>query len=620
MSGDKKKRSLIWKYFNDENDKAKCDLCGICISHRGGSTGNLLRHLKNKHCGIQLFEEEKEVRAQNRESGATITSQDDPPPTTVNVAKAGTSTAKQTKITHFSTRPLPVNKSKKIDEQLVRMIAKEYHPFSLVEDPEFVKYSSMLNPNYSLPSRKTLSNTLLPQYYEMEKRRVKEDLRHHSVKAVSVTVDGWTSLKNESFLAMTVHFINEDFELKSYLLDCFKYSDRHTSENLAAEMKRVLTEWELLEKVEVVISDNAANITKAIRLCGWNHIPCFAHSLNLMVQAGMDAIKDTQAKVKSIVEYFKRSSHAAERLRQMQKQMECPEVVLKQDVVTRWNSTYEMFSRVLQVKEPLVSTLALLNPQLLTLSEHDWKVLQGACDILRYFQDITVELSSEKTVTISKVIVLCNMLRRKFNKIKASLDLPEEVISMTNKIMEVFTKRCSNIEENKILAIPTLLDPRFKRQGFSDGNSFEKAKSAVLRLISITNEEISNPISVDTISADEAPEQGSSNDNSLWREFDEQVFQLIGRNDPTVAGIVEVDKFLHEPLLKRTENPLVWWKTREALYPRLSRVILKKFCVIATSVPCERIFSKGGQVVTERRNRLTAEKVSKLLFLNFNWK
>lgn len=40
--------------------------------------------------------------------------------------------------------------------------------------------------------------------------------------------------------------------------------------------------------------------------------------------------------------------------------------------------------------------------------------------------------------------------------------------------------------------------------------------------------------------------------------------------------------------------------------------------MIATSVPCERVFSRAGQVVTEKRSRLTTSKISQILFLNHN--
>jgi hypothetical protein len=41
-----------------------------------------------------------------------------------------------------------MSKSKMIDQQLVKMIVKEYHPFSMVEDEEFRNLIKILCPTY----------------------------------------------------------------------------------------------------------------------------------------------------------------------------------------------------------------------------------------------------------------------------------------------------------------------------------------------------------------------------------------------------------------------------------------------------------------------------------------
>jgi len=103
---------------------------------------------------------------------------------------------------------------------------------------------------------------------------------------VTLTTDGWTSITTDGYIAVTAHFINDAWEMKSCLLECCKYSERHTAENLKDELKRVVADWGLTGKVCAIVTDNAANVTSAVRLTGWRHLPCFAHTLNLIVQAG----------------------------------------------------------------------------------------------------------------------------------------------------------------------------------------------------------------------------------------------------------------------------------------------------------------------------------------------
>ena len=53
------------------------------------------------------------------------------------------------------------------------------------------------------------------------------------------------------------------------------------------------------------------NITSAFGMNPkWYHIPCLEHTLNLIAQSGLGEIKNVHKKVKTIVEYFKRSTKA----------------------------------------------------------------------------------------------------------------------------------------------------------------------------------------------------------------------------------------------------------------------------------------------------------------------
>jgi hypothetical protein len=61
-------------------------------------------------------------------------------------------------------------------------------------------------------------------------------------------------------------------ELKSSSLDCFKHDEKHTTVNLAQELKGVTGEWGIENKVVDVVSDNAANIVAAVRLTEWKHV------------------------------------------------------------------------------------------------------------------------------------------------------------------------------------------------------------------------------------------------------------------------------------------------------------------------------------------------------------
>ena len=69
-------------------------------------------------------------------------------------------------------------------------------------------------------------------------------------------------------------------------------------------------------------------------------------------------------------------------------------------------------------------------------------------------------------------------------------------------------------------------------------------------------------------------------------------------------------------LLPVEANPLVWWKKYAVNFPYLSQVARRYLAMPTTTVPVERLFSVAGQVVTAKRNRLSPETVTLLVFLH----
>ncbi|CAH1997203.1 unnamed protein product [Acanthoscelides obtectus] len=115
----------------------------------------------------------------------------------------------------------------------------------------------------------------------------------------------------------------------------------------------------------------------------------------------------------------------------------------------------------------------------------------------------------------------------------------------------------------------------------------------------------------------QSSEDDQSLNNLVWHEFDLST-STIEKSSPLATAIAEIRMYLEEPNISRTENPLLWWKSRKLLYPTLAPLAKKYLSMVATSVPSERVFLKAGQLITERRNRLKSKHVEKLMFLNYN--
>ncbi|CAH1955122.1 unnamed protein product [Acanthoscelides obtectus] len=193
----KRNHSALWGHFKDEGDKrAKCNYCSQSISIANGSNGNLNRHMKSKHPLLLLTEPEPQRQQAYCASNVTNTCEDSKTSERATVLKPSRA---QTEITHFVQRPPSSRKIEETDKQVIKMIDKGHHALRMVEEPQFRELIIMVShcPNYELPSRKKLSESLLSKIYNEYTEKIKIKLK--KAQAVCVTTDAWTSRNNELY-------------------------------------------------------------------------------------------------------------------------------------------------------------------------------------------------------------------------------------------------------------------------------------------------------------------------------------------------------------------------------------------------------------------------------------
>ena len=103
---------------------------------------------------------------------------------------------------------------------------------------------------------------------------------------------------------------------------------------------------------------------------------------------------------------------------------------------------------------------------------------------------------------------------------------------------------------------------------------------------------------------------------SFWTSFDNYI---EGRNRSSLDQNdvqLQLDNYFKETYLSRKKNPLIYWKKNAKQYFILAELVKKYVCIMASIVPVERVFSKAGELVSKKRNRLKDNKVKKILFLN----
>jgi hypothetical protein len=67
----------------------------------------------------------------------------------------------------------------------------------------------------------------------------------------------------------------------------------HTAKNIAEEIRIIYNTWKIKEKILSIVTDNASSMIKACEILKVRHAPCFAHTLNLVLEDALSH-KDIQ--------------------------------------------------------------------------------------------------------------------------------------------------------------------------------------------------------------------------------------------------------------------------------------------------------------------------------------
>lgn len=651
MNQSRNKRSFIWNFFEElpsDTTKVKCTLCGCVLSRSGkgksASNTSMNNHVRSKHPS-----EFSSVQKENSTSKQT----EEPIPST---SSSTTTYMQKTLKESFGglNNKWDINdpRAKEIHCSIAEMIAADEQPLSMVEDVGFTRLMAKLKPHYSLPSRKYFSDTILPDIFERCKLAIGSSLK--TMTNVSFTTDIWTnSYTNKSFLSLTAHWLNQEMEFQHAMLNVRYFPNSHTALEIKNMISGLLKDWNIADEiVHLIVRDGAANITKGCNDTGFKSATCIIHTLQLVIKSGLlsqRAVSDLLGVAKSLVGHFNHSSVACSKFEKVQLDLSMKPKKLIQDISTRWNSTFYMLERLLELKRPLCVYAA--ENDIPNLCTNQWQLLESVVKLLSPFEEITRLMSSNESV-ISEVIpsikTLLHFLEKESSDhfgcgtmkstIKRELEKKFPFVKDTAEIE-------SNIENNEHYFLATAIDPRFKLSFFTE--MYKQVIKKVLKrkaleeLIntceceSATATSMHNPSKKmkmqdenthnSAVAGNTSQEKGSS---IFWQCFDEVAQgENSCDNDESTSETEqekeiekEIETFFAIETIKKTDTPFAWWKHHSKTFPHVYKIANKFLCAPSSSVSSERVFSEAGDIYNCKRNRLSTENVEMLVFLHHNLK
>lgn len=198
----------------------------------------------------------------------------------------------------FDTQPLNITQSKSF-----RNFIKELDPAFKIPDVKLIKQTIQEAYNYTLP--------LIQQFVE------------DNAVSVSLTTDMWTGRNRQGYLGVTCSFLDKNFTIHEIILTIEYIRYPHTAQNISDALFVILDQWYLRDKVNVIVTDNGANMKKGIKEMSeiapnirWQ--PCSAHTLQLVIGKGLHSVKLLVLRAKKLIDFFLRPKQS-QRLAEIQK-------------------------------------------------------------------------------------------------------------------------------------------------------------------------------------------------------------------------------------------------------------------------------------------------------------
>ncbi|MEE6508850.1 hypothetical protein FKM82_023263, partial [Ascaphus truei] len=542
-------------------------------------------------------------------------------------------------------------------------------PYSFINSKVFQKFMARADPQYYVPSRSFFSGKAVPQLYEAVCEQVVYELKRSECPHVHITTHVWSSDLTMDYLALTAHWaaLNSDVPQSSkrkYAVLCIKrFPKDYTDGSLQQELIRQINLWLSPNALSpgFFISSGDFNLVRAIKGAEYAHIPCFAHSMNLLV---MDFLQNNRhitnllGVARKACCHFFHSARARRILNELQYQNNLPKHPLKLETTPHWTSTYYMLERLLEQQKAVQEYTGRNKAEtadIVVTSSH-WNLMASLVDLLQPFEMAIREVNANDS-SLSQVLPEVRYLHIFLKQIRGHFESKGDangVVLADSFALKLSTDYGVNeMFQREEYVLSTLLDPRFKGRIeaiLPPGSDIDHWKQALVKKV---KEVMSTPAAgaqfiKDSDSESELLgskqydfEEGVLNTTPPWRrsaaappliqkeksliEHLESVGLLASKSTgaslstESHSACVMVEKYLHDnKTIGAKEDPLVYWEMRKWLWPALTKLAIMYLTCPPSSIFAERVFRFPHAFVDKQKLPDIMEGMEHIVFLKAN--
>ncbi|OAE27781.1 hypothetical protein AXG93_2167s1100 [Marchantia polymorpha subsp. ruderalis] len=301
--------------------------------------------------------------------------------------------------------------------KLVNWIVDKQQPIAVVENNFFKEFMHELNPFFNVPSRRTIERGV-DDAYEEAKAKIALVLESILVD-VALTCDGWYSRIMRGYFDVTLHWVDENWNLRSTVIEFVYFPPPHNQWTTSELLLSILKDLNLATRVRAVTTDSGGEMPPAMRHVAaklneefdaklesdW-HVRCVCHIINRAVEDCGTIVKPVVEKIRSLLKMIRVSAVLRVTFREIQVLLGRRNIVDVPglDVESRWNSMFEMVDNCFLVKyvfesmcnkEEFTASLGGLQ-----LSQTDWREIKAVVDFFRPASELTTTASGSSYVIL----------------------------------------------------------------------------------------------------------------------------------------------------------------------------------------------------------------------------
>ncbi|CAF4038052.1 unnamed protein product [Rotaria sp. Silwood1] len=466
-----------------------------------------------------------------------------------------------------------------------------------------------------------------------------------------VVVDMWTEkYTGIHFCGASLRSLDSDFHLHLFSLGCKPYTlANQTAPNIRKFVDDLLADYNLsLNPNSFIVSDNEPKMLAALR--GVNRVGCSDHYLNKILEHSFTAPKSDCIQViqvfdivKTLVANFRRSH--------------------RQDVFNiAYNELIDIFC----------------GSHYHDFESIDKDLLQKICEFLQPFDETITILSDESQPTLHKVIplrkfliehcvpkqedlpgikklkqflnqwpiqnehLLATLLHPRLRDFSGDQVLKHEAIQLLQSTIAIYTNSTNNNSSISNISSSSVSNICSSSSSISNicssSSSISNTSSSSISYPSSSSSSISNTstssssISNTSTSSSSISYTSSSSSSTTYASSSSPVDNFVTTKKSNVLSLCydkpRTLKPVHDEvsLWLQTDfdmdiihdDLLLFWRNKKDAFPNIAKIARKVLAIPAANTSVERQFSCSKIIIGDRRTRLGAEKLDKLIFLQKN--